>query len=103
MKSHGIAKELKNKIADMHLWQEVGLCWAKVTKNDTWKSRTQSLHLHSNFTYNNTDINNSVPYQPGRVGVILTNTMSPRVIGKGKDPTGQTDGHVRGYAEKTEQ
>jgi len=74
-------------MVDVYLWQEVGLCWAKVTDNDTWKSRTQRLHLHSNFAYNNTDLKNSVPYQPGGVGVILTNTMTPRVIGKGKDPT----------------
>ena len=88
LKSQSIAKELKKKLADAYMWQEVGLCWSKVSKNDTWKSRTQRLHLHSNFAYNNTDINNSVPYQPGGVGVILTNTLSPRVIGKGKDSTG---------------
>ena len=88
LKSQSIAKELKKKLADVYMWQEVGLCWSKVSKNDTWKSRTQRLHLHSNFAYNNTDIKNSVPYQPGGVGVILTNTLSPRVIGKGTDPTG---------------
>ena len=88
LKSLGIAKELKKKLADVYLWQEVGLCWAKVTTTDAWKARTPRMHIHSNFAYNNTDINNSVPYQPGGVGVILTNTLSPRVIGKGKDPTG---------------
>ena len=88
LKSRGIAKELKKKLADVYLWQEVGLCWAKLPAADSWKSRTPRMHLHSNFAYNNTEINNSVPYQPGGVGVLLTNTLSPRVIGKGKDPTG---------------
>ena len=59
-----------------------------MAKQDTWKSRTQRLHLHSNFAYNNTDIENSNPHQPGGVGVILTNTMVPRVIDKGKDAIG---------------
>ena len=59
-----------------------------MAKHDKWKSRTQRLHIHSRFAYNNTDIENSIPYQPGEVGVILKNTMSPRVIGMGKDPTG---------------
>ena len=87
-KSYDIAKDLKKKIVDVYLWQEVGLCWAKVAKYDTWKLRTQRLYLHSNFAYNNTDIENSIPYQQGGVGVILTNMMSSRVIGTGEGSTG---------------
>ena len=103
MKRHGIVKELKKKIADVYLWQEVGLCWVNMAKHDTWKSRTQRLHLHFTFAYNNTDIENSISYQPGGVGLILINTMSSPVIGTGKDPTDLgIDGCGRGYTEKTE-
>ena len=74
-----------------------------MAKHDKWKSRTQRLHIHSHFAYNNTDIENSIPYQPGGVGLIMTNKMSPPVIGTGKDPTDLgIDGCGRGYAEKTE-
>ena len=49
LKSLGIAKDLKKKLADVYMWEEVGLCWAKVTTTDSWKSRTPRMHLHSNF------------------------------------------------------
>ena len=83
-----IINEEKKQDADIHLWQEIGLCWPKVDKYDSWQSRTKGLGFHSNLTCNTTELEHSLSYQSGGIGVVLSHIMAPRVIGKGADIRG---------------
>ena len=46
IKNRSIINELKRKTADIHLWQETGICWPKVETRDNWRSRTKGLIFH---------------------------------------------------------
>ena len=41
IKNQSIISELKKRTADIHIWQEIGVCWPKVDSNDNWRSRTR--------------------------------------------------------------
>ena len=68
IKNRSIINEIKQKTADIHLWQETGLCWPKVETRDNWRSRTKELSVHSNLTCNTAELPISSPYQPGGQG-----------------------------------
>ena len=88
IKNRSIINELKTKTADIHIWQEIGVCWPNVDKIDIWRSRTKGLEIHSNLMCNTTEISISTPYQSGGMGVVLSQTMAPRAICMGKDTRG---------------
>ena len=46
------------------------------------------MRFHSNLTCNTTELPNSILYQPGGTVVVLSQKMTPRVIGIGKDISG---------------
>ena len=80
--------ELRKQDADMHLWQEIEVCWSNVDKYDSLKPRTKGLGFHSNLTCNTTELDQSISYQPWGTCVVLSHTMVPRVIGKCTDTRG---------------
>ena len=62
VKNQLIINELRKQDADIHLWQEIEVCWPKVDKYDSWQSRTKGLGFHSNLTCNTTELEHSLSY-----------------------------------------
>jgi hypothetical protein len=89
-KSRKIVEQVRQSGADAWLFQEVGLCWAKVDESNQWTERTKNkgMRMHANFGYNKTELQQSKPIQAGGVAVIATDGLPPRCVSRGVDPLG---------------